>query len=95
MAALCSEPSAHRICESREDTRAENCADYGLCADTPPSAPALTCCEPPICHPTATTDTVNLAGLSNAVNVSHEFLAGYVFEHGFGQPVAEIQAAAV
>ena len=27
-------------------------------------------------------DTVNLAALSKAVNVSHEFLAGYVFEHG-------------
>ena len=39
-------------------------------------------------------DTVNLAGLSNAVNVSQEFLACYVFEHGFGQLVAEIQAAA-
>ena len=40
-------------------------------------------------------DTVNLAALSKAVNVSHEFLAGYVFEHGLGQPVSEIQAAAV
>ena len=39
-------------------------------------------------------DTVNLAALSKAVNVSHEFLAGYVFEHGLGQPVTEIQAAA-
>ena len=39
-------------------------------------------------------DTVNLAALSKAVNVSHEFLAGYVFEHGLGQPVSEIQAAA-
>ena len=27
-------------------------------------------------------DTVNLAALSKAVNVSHEFLAGYAFEHG-------------
>ena len=34
------------------------------------------------------------AALSKAVNVSHEFLAGYVFEHGLGQPVSEIQAAA-
>ena len=40
-------------------------------------------------------DTVNLAALSKAVNVSHEFLVGYVFEHGLGQPVSEIQAAAV
>ena len=40
-------------------------------------------------------DTVNLAALSKAVNVSHEFLASYAFEHGFGQPVSEIQAAAV
>ena len=39
-------------------------------------------------------DTVNLAALSKAVNVSHEFLAGYVFEHGFGEPVEQIQAAA-
>ena len=39
-------------------------------------------------------DTVNLAALSKAVSVSHEFLAGYVFEHGLGQPVSEIQAAA-
>ena len=39
-------------------------------------------------------DTVNLAALSKAVNVSHEFLAGYAFEHGLGQPVSEIQAAA-
>ena len=39
-------------------------------------------------------DTVNLAALSKAVNVSHEFLAGYVFEHGLGQLVSEIQAAA-
>ena len=39
-------------------------------------------------------DTVNLARLSKAVNVSHEFFAGYVFEHGLGQPVSEIQAAA-
>ena len=39
-------------------------------------------------------DTVNLAALSKAVNVSHEFLAGCAFEHGLGQPVAEIQAAA-
>ena len=39
-------------------------------------------------------DTVNLAALSKAVNVSHEFLAGYGFEHGLGQPVSEIQAAA-
>ena len=39
-------------------------------------------------------DTVNLAALSKAVNVSQEFLAGYVFEHGLGQPVSEIQAAA-
>ena len=39
-------------------------------------------------------DTVNLAALSQAVNVSHEFLAGYVFEHGLGQTVTEIQAAA-
>ena len=31
-------------------------------------------------------DTVNLAALSKAVNVSHEFLAGYAFEHGLGQP---------
>ena len=38
--------------------------------------------------------TVNLAALSKAVNVLHEFLAGYVFEHGLGQPVSEIQAAA-
>ena len=37
---------------------------------------------------------MNLAALSNAVNVSHEFLAGYLFEHGLGQPVSEIQAAA-
>ena len=37
---------------------------------------------------------MNLAALSKAVNVSHEFLAGYVFEHGLGQPVSEIQAAA-
>ena len=29
-------------------------------------------------------DTVNLGALSKAVNVSHEFLASYVFEHGFG-----------
>ena len=29
-------------------------------------------------------DTVNLAALSKAVNVSHEFLAGYAFEHGLG-----------
>ena len=39
-------------------------------------------------------DTVNLAALSKAVNVSHEFLAGYAFEHGLGQLVSEIQAAA-
>ena len=39
-------------------------------------------------------DIVNLAALSKAVNVSHEFLAGYVFEHGLGQPVTEIKAAA-
>ena len=39
-------------------------------------------------------DRVNLAALSKAVNVSHEFLAGYVFEHGLGQLVTEIQAAA-
>ena len=39
-------------------------------------------------------DTVNLAALSKGVNVSHEFLAGYVFEHGLGQPVSEIQAVA-
>ena len=37
---------------------------------------------------------MNLAALSKAVNVSHEFLAGYVFEHGLGQPVSGIQAAA-
>ena len=39
-------------------------------------------------------DTVNLAALSKAVNVSDEFLASYVFEYGLGQPVSEIQAAA-
>ena len=39
-------------------------------------------------------DTVNMAALSKAVNVSHEFLAGYAFEHGLGQPVSAIQAAA-
>ena len=37
---------------------------------------------------------MNLAALTKAVNVSHEFLASYVFEHGLGQPVSEIQAAA-
>ena len=37
---------------------------------------------------------MNLAALSNAVNASHEFLAGYAFQHGLGQPVSEIQAAA-
>ena len=36
-----------------------------------------------------------LAALSKAVNVSQEFLAGYVFEHGLGQPFSEIQAPAV
>ena len=35
-----------------------------------------------------------MAALSNAVNVSHEFLAGYVFEDGLDQSVSEIQAAA-
>ena len=39
-------------------------------------------------------DTVNLAAFSKAVNVLHEFLAGYVFEYGLDQPVSEIQAAA-
>ena len=39
-------------------------------------------------------DTVNVAALSKAVNVSHEFLAGYDFENVLGQPVSEIQAAA-
>ena len=35
-----------------------------------------------------------LPALVAALNVSHEFLAGYAFEHGLGQPVSEIQAAA-
>ena len=39
--------------------------------------------------------TLNLPALSQAVNVSHEFLAGYDIEHGLGQPVSEFQAAAV
>ena len=37
---------------------------------------------------------MNLAELSNALNVPHEFLTGHVFERGLVGPVGDIQAAA-
>ena len=39
-------------------------------------------------------DTVNLMALSNALNVPRDFLTVYVFEHGLGGVVADIQAVA-
>ena len=39
-------------------------------------------------------DSVNLSALSKALHVPHDFLVGYVFEHGLGGLVTGIRAAA-